>query len=156
MLLKFFELEARFPASPDEVPAAAVQYVSQQVGVDAAAFVSYPWSGRAIERHRVQIRQSFGFREFTRGDEDKLADWLATEICPVELREELLREALLVRCRTERLEPPGRPERIIGSAKTRFEKSFCELVTRRLGAVGAERLEELVADEGGGGGCWRS
>ncbi len=149
VLLKFFEMEGRFPASRGDVPPGAVQYVAQQVGVDAAAFTSYNWSGRAIERHRVQIRQAFGFREFSRGDEDKLADWLATEICPVELREELLREALLVRCRTERLEPPGRPERIIGSARTRFDKSFCDLVAGRLGPGGAERLEELVADEEG-------
>lgn len=28
VLLKFFELEARFPAAPDEVPAAAVAYVA--------------------------------------------------------------------------------------------------------------------------------
>ncbi|NQE91390.1 hypothetical protein [Nocardia terpenica] len=33
------------------------------------------------------------FREFTRADEDKLADWLAVEVCPVELRVEQLLEA---------------------------------------------------------------
>jgi hypothetical protein len=102
VLLKFFELEARFPSSPSEIPAAAIDYVADQVGVDAAVFVSYPWTGRAIERHRVQIRHAFGLREFTRGDEDKLADWLAVEVCPVELREGQLHEALLVRCRSER------------------------------------------------------
>jgi Domain of unknown function (DUF4158) len=36
--LKFFELEGRFPASRGDVPSEAVQYVVQQVGVDAAAF----------------------------------------------------------------------------------------------------------------------
>lgn len=43
--------------------------------MDPGEFESYDWFGRAIKRHRVQIRQAFGFREFTLGDEDKLADW---------------------------------------------------------------------------------
>ncbi|MFC4590239.1 hypothetical protein [Sphaerisporangium corydalis] len=33
------------------------------------------------------------------GDEDKLADWLATKICPVEISRDRLRGALLARCR---------------------------------------------------------
>lgn len=84
------------------------------------------FSGRTIEYHRAQIRDVFGFREFTRADEDKLADWLAHEVCPVELRDEQLREALLVRCRTERPEPPGRIERIVGAARAAFEQQFCD------------------------------
>lgn len=99
--LKFFELEARFPGSTGEFPGAAVSYVADQVGLDAATFASYAWIDRAIERHRGQIRHAFGFREFSRSDEDKLADRLAVEVCPVELREEQLREALMVRRRAD-------------------------------------------------------
>jgi Domain of unknown function (DUF4158) len=86
--------------------------------------VLYRWTGRTIEYHRAQIREAFGFREFTRADEDKLADWLATEVCPVEFRDEQLREALLVRCGGERLEPPGRIERIIRSARATHRYHF--------------------------------
>jgi hypothetical protein len=53
-------------------------------------------------------------REFSQGDEDKLAGWLAEGVCPVELRDDQLREALLVRCRAERIEPPGRVDRTVG------------------------------------------
>ncbi|WP_411143789.1 DUF4158 domain-containing protein [Streptomyces sp. x-80] len=35
LLLKFFEVEARFPVSAGEVPAPAVAYVAQQVKVPA-------------------------------------------------------------------------------------------------------------------------
>ncbi|WP_094191761.1 DUF4158 domain-containing protein [Streptomyces katrae] len=31
LLLKFFEIEARFPEGPGEVPTAAVEYAAQQV-----------------------------------------------------------------------------------------------------------------------------
>jgi TnpA family transposase len=101
----------------------------------------------AIERHRVQIRKAFGFREFSRSDEDKVADWLATEVCPVELRDEQLRDALLVRCRAERLEPPGRADRIIGSARNRFEQWFCERTAARLSDDCAQRLEQLTSTD---------
>jgi hypothetical protein len=62
LLKKFFELEARFPRGPEEVPPGAVAYVAGQVSVDAAAFERYPWAGRSIKGHRAQIRQAFGFR----------------------------------------------------------------------------------------------
>ena len=144
LLLKFFELEARFPDAVDELPVAAVSYVAEQVRVDPHELAGYRWQGRSIEYHRAQIRDAFGFREFTRADEDKFADWLATEVCPVELRDEQLREAVLVRCRAAKVEPPGRPERIIGAAKALFEKTFCEQTLLRLAPECAERLSALV------------
>jgi hypothetical protein len=145
LVLKFFEIEARFPRDASEFPAAAVTYVAEQVKVDPGELAAYRFSGRTIEYHRAQIRDVFGFREFTRADEDKLADWLAHEVCPVELRDEQLREALLVRCRTERLEPPGRIERIVGAARATFEQQFCDRTLARLGEHCAQRLEDLAA-----------
>lgn len=159
LLLKFFELEACFPSSVSDLPPAAVSYVARQVAVEPELLAEYAWYGRAIKRHRVQIGDVFGFREFGKGDEDKLSDWLAAEVCPVELRDGQLHEALLVRCRAERLEPPGRPDRIIGSARTRFERQFCDLIVSRLPDVCASRLEALVDGDRpgrGGAGCSRS
>jgi TnpA family transposase len=145
VLLKFFELETRFPDDVSEIPSAALGYVAQQVKVDSTEFARYDWGGRAIERHRMQIRAAFGFRMFTRADEDNLAGWLVSEVCPVELRDEQLREALLVQCRAERLEPPGRVDRIIGSARAAFEQQFCDRIVNRLGEHCAERLEDLAS-----------
>ncbi|MFI7015135.1 DUF4158 domain-containing protein [Streptomyces sp. NPDC050164] len=50
LLLKFFEVEARFPESAKEMPAAAVEYVAQQVKVPAGAWAD---SG---ERRRDRVR----------------------------------------------------------------------------------------------------
>ncbi|MCW4356113.1 Tn3 family transposase [Hoyosella sp. YIM 151337] len=144
VMLKFFEIEARFPSQASEIPTDAVAYVAEQVKVDPTEFPNYRWAGRTIEYHRAQIRAVFGFREFTRADEDKLADWLSLEVCPVELRDEQLREALLVRCRVERIEPPGRIERIIRSARAGFDQRFCSTTVDRLGEDCVARLEELA------------
>jgi hypothetical protein len=62
VLLKYFDLEARFPRHAGEVPQAAVRYVAAQVKVDPALFRQYPWSGSMIEYHRAQIRAALRFR----------------------------------------------------------------------------------------------
>lgn len=73
VLLKFFEIEARVPRAAEEVPPSTVAYLAAQLAVDVGEFATYGWSGRTIEYHRAQVRAAFGFREFARGDEDKLA-----------------------------------------------------------------------------------
>ncbi len=157
VLLKFFELEARFPRHAGEVPPAAVTYVAQQVGVESGEFLCYDWAGRAVKYHRAQIRQALGFRESTLADEDRLASWLGTEVCPVELREEALHEAVVARCRAEHFEPPAlsRLDRVIGAGRAAAERDLCNRTIARLSASTAERLEALIAptaaDEATGG-----
>lgn len=148
LMLKFFEIEARFPRHGGEVPEAAVDYVASQVKVDSEEFASYDyWRGRSVKYHRAQVREAFGFREATRADEEALAAWLAEEVCPVELNDGRLREALLARCRAEKVEPPGRVERIVGAASADFERLFCSRTVSRLSDHSIAGLEELVASE---------
>jgi TnpA family transposase len=151
LLLKFFELEARFPRHAAELPPAAVEYISGQVKVPAASFGEYGWSGRTIEYHRAQIRVALGFREATREDEDRLATWLASEVCPTELNDERQKAALLTRCRAARIEPPGRVDRILGAAQAGFEQRFCQQTVDKLPEDAIARLEELAADDQGDG-----
>ncbi|MGW3661480.1 DUF4158 domain-containing protein [Streptomyces sp. NPDC005151] len=142
LLLNFFELEGRFPQLVEEFPQAAVDYVADVVKVPAEALAKYDLSSRSAKGHRTQIREALGFRPVTRADEQRLTEWLSTEVCPVELVEDRQREALLVQCRAGRIEPPGRIDRIISAAQARADKAFC--------ARTVERLGEPVA-----AGCWR-
>ncbi|WP_326642622.1 DUF4158 domain-containing protein [Nonomuraea fuscirosea] len=146
VILKFFELEGRFPRRED-VPKAAVDYVAGQVNVDAALFGEYRWSGSTIEYHRAQIRRFHGFRETTVADEDKLTFWLADKICPVETSRERLRAALLARCREDRTEPPTpkQIERLTGAAEALFEREFTATTMRRFPVSAAAALEGLIA-----------
>ncbi|MEU1878940.1 DUF4158 domain-containing protein [Streptosporangium sp. NPDC020072] len=125
LMLKFFELEARFPRR-EGLPRPAVEFMAGQVKVDAALFAAYDWSGRTIECHRAQIRKFHDFREPTVGGEDKLADWLAAKICPAEVSRDRLRGALLARCREDRIESlkTFRIERVLGAAEAMFERNF--------------------------------
>ena len=42
-MLKFYEIEGRFPAYGEEVPPAAVGYLASLVKVDPALFAKYAW-----------------------------------------------------------------------------------------------------------------
>jgi hypothetical protein len=57
VLLKSFQLDGRFPATPHEVPASVVTFLAQQLALDPLAFGRYDWWGRVIDDHRRLIRQ---------------------------------------------------------------------------------------------------
>lgn len=139
LLLKFFEVEARFLENAGEIPEPAVSYVAQQVKVAAKEWAAYDWSGRAIKRHRVEMRGAFGFRECTEEDQAQLAKWPAMELCMVELSRDRLAEAVVARCRKDRLEPPT-PRRI-GWWGQRSAPSRS--------AATRSRLDDLIAEDAG-------
>jgi hypothetical protein len=90
---------ARFPRDR-ELPATAVAFMAEQVGVPAGDLAGYDWAGRSIKYHRAQVREAFCFRESTVADEQRWARWLQDEVYPVELSEDRVRDALLRRCRS--------------------------------------------------------
>ena len=144
--LKFFELEARFPFAAAEFASSVLEFVAVQVKVAAERLVDYDWDSRSATYHRAQIRESFGFRVCTRADENDLAAWLGREVCPIDSRQDTLLEALRRECRSRRLEPPGRVERIVGSARNSFEVQFSNRTLARLNFEQIEALERLVAE----------
>ena len=151
VILKYFQLHGQFPRSARQLPRAAVGYVARQVQIPAAALREYRWDGRSAKRHRMQVRDQLGFREASRADEDRLATWLAQEVAPTERSDERLREALLTRCRQERIEPPGRVQRIVTAARATSTAALCARTVDRLTADAAERLEQLAEPSDG----WR-
>lgn len=79
-------------------------------------------------------------------DADKLAEWLAANVCEAERRYEQVSEELLARCRAERIEPPavGRVDRIVRSALAQAEKALTARIAGRLPAEVVVRLRALV------------
>jgi hypothetical protein len=136
LLLKFYTRAGRFPRGRGELPDEAVEFVARQVGVDPAELGFYEWTGRTIEYHRRQIRAHLGFRECTVADAEKLTGWLAADVCEVERRPDLVHDELLVRCRTERIEPPAarRVDRVVRSAlpgRAGADRPHCGPAARR-------------------------
>ena len=107
ILLKFFQIEGRFPSGASEIPLSVVRFVSRQLEVDPMDWSTYPWEGRILKYHRAEIRDWCGFREITLADQEVLKRWLVEAVIPLEPRVEGLREALLQRCRALQIEPPS-------------------------------------------------
>ena len=150
VLLKFYQIEGRFPAYPEEVPAAAVRYLGSLVKVDPVLFAKYSRTGRTIKNHRAQIRELHGTRGPTEADEERWAQWLADEMCPTETSRDGLADALVRRCRSEKVEPPtsGQVERIVASGCRRFDDAFAATTAGRLGPAACARLQELLFQPG--------
>lgn len=144
LLLKFYTRLGRFPRGRTELPEAAVEFVAGQVGVEPAELGFYEWTGRTVEYHRAQIRAHLGFRECSVADAERLTEWLAGNVCEAERRPELVREELLVRCPSERIEPPA-ADRIVRSALHQAEQMLTARVVSRLPADTAARLRALVS-----------
>ncbi|HKR51614.1 MAG TPA: DUF4158 domain-containing protein, partial [Pseudonocardiaceae bacterium] len=146
LLLKFYVRHGRFPRGRGELSDEAVAYVARQVAVPAPDLGFYEWDGRTVEYHRAQIRRFLGFRECTVADAEKLAAWLAEEVCQRERRPERVREELLKHCRGEGIEQPaaGRIGRIIGSGLRQAEKTLVAKVAGRIPPEVATRMTVLV------------
>jgi hypothetical protein len=146
LLLKFFQLEGRFPLNPHEVPKDAVKFVAQQVGVDPGDWQDYPWQGRSAAYHRTSIRKQLGFQETTAADVKTLKSWLIDEILNNENRLERLFEAILERCRALHIEPPtqGRIRRLLGSALQEHEKRFCNEICKSLDRATMGVMDDLL------------
>ncbi len=147
LLLKFYIRRGRFPRGRGELPDEAVAFVAQQVGVEPVDLGFYEWSGRTIEYHRAQIRAHLGFRECSVADADTLTGWLAVNVCEAERRPEQVRDELLVRCRSERIEPPaaGRIERVVRSALYQGEQTLTRRIAEAIPDEAVARLHALVA-----------
>ncbi|OIJ91221.1 hypothetical protein [Streptomyces colonosanans] len=97
--------------------------------------------GETVSRH--------GFRANTEEDQERLAVWLATELCPVELSRDQLAAAVVARCRNDHVEPPapGQVKRLVGKAVKEFEARFCRSTLDRLSHATRSRLEDLIAGD---------
>lgn len=150
LLLKFFQIEARFPISKQEIPKSVVSYIAKQVDVSPRAIKEYPFSGRTIERHRSQIRQFFGFRETTVEDAFELTKWLQEKVLAYDRQESHLEAAAYQRLRSLKLEPPSpdRIERLIRSAVRTCEETFCSTIFEQLSSQTLIKLDALLRTDG--------
>ncbi len=146
VLLKFFQHEGRFPHYRYEIPPAIADFIAQQLELQAVLLKDYDWSGRTIEYHRAQIRETLGFHPATAQDAERLGDWLLEHAAGENPNVDSFEQALLGQCREEHIEPPspGRVDRIVHSALHRFHDQVCGAIAQRLSAQTRRRLDALL------------
>ena len=146
LLLKFFEVEGRFPRHKHEIPALVVAHVAGQVEVVADLYLQYDWRGRSIEQHRADIRALLGFRTATIQDGRDLVAWLGTQEIVYERQIEPVKAAAYARCRALRIEPPSpdRVDRLVRSAMHTAEERVCGAVHARLPSAARAEMDALL------------
>jgi TnpA family transposase len=126
VLLKFFQLEARFPNSKNEIPKDVVNYIAKQLQLIGVPFEDYDINSRSHFYHKEQIREFFGFREATTDDANQLTDWLSKYVFYHDSDFNILKEEAYNRLRELQIEPPTaeRLGRIIRTAINIYEDQF--------------------------------
>jgi TnpA family transposase len=151
LLLKWFQHENRFPRRKQEIPADVLDFLARQLSVEANVFRQYALEGRTIARHRMLVREFYGFRESTVEDAVALTDWLVANVLPQHHKLDALATAVYDRCRILHLEPPSpqRIERIIRSAINTADERFYEITRHKLTSATCVRLDALLNTSSG-------
>jgi TnpA family transposase len=148
LLLKFFEMEGRFPVLKGDVPKAVIKFLAVKLGVSIEDWFDfeYDWQGRNSRNHRSFIRSYFGFRESTVADSDQVAEWLFQDVLDHEVNDSHIEEAAYQRFRHLKIEPPDatRMERLVRSAIRAYEKSLFKEIYAGLSRSVCKRLDFLL------------
>jgi TnpA family transposase len=149
VLLKFFQLEARFPRSRQEIPKPIVSYIARQLELSPNSFREYEWQGRTSVRHRVEIREFFGFRESTQQDAQQIKEWLCQSVLIYDRQESHLETIVYQRFRELRLEPPtpDQVKRLIRSAVRTAEATCSKTLFKQLSSESLVRIDALLSTE---------
>ncbi|EDX83090.1 hypothetical protein S7335_268 [Synechococcus sp. PCC 7335] len=149
ILLKFFQVEGRFPQHAGEVPKAITDFIAQQLALSEADYRQYKWSGRTVKTHRSQIRTFLGIRPMRQSDQQELKRWLIEEILPLGLSFEALKAQAYGQLRQLKIEPPTAKglERLIRSAARLHERSFCKQIAAQLSAKTRASINALLNTE---------
>lgn len=125
VLLKFFQMEARFPNSKNEIPKVVVKYIAKQMQLIGVQF-DYDLNSRTHYYHKAQIREFFGFREPTSADANNLTEWLSKYVFYHDANLDNLKAEAYSRLRELHIEPPTaeRIDRITKSAINIYEDHF--------------------------------
>lgn len=146
VLLKYVQIDGRFPRTRHEVPPAAIAHLAHQLSLPATAFIAYDWEGRTIKLHRAAIREFLTLREATVADQEMLTAWLVERHVPTTRQIPALIEHVKTRCRDLHLElpTPDRVERLVRTAIATFDAQLTAQIVARLSPATCERLDALL------------
>ena len=149
LLLKYFQIEGKFPRHRREIPQAAIDYIARQLKLSPDVLQKYNWMGRTSVNHRRTIRTFLGFRESTVVDMGDMDTWLQEHILPHTQRLDALTTAVYDRYRVLKIEPPtrGRIERLVRSALRQYTERFCQTITSKLSTQTRSHLDALLVWE---------
>jgi TnpA family transposase len=152
LLLKFFQIEGRFPENKSEIPKKCAAFIADQLEIEVEAFhefFDYDSDSRTIMYQRAEIRKFTGFRECTVADADKLTKWLRNNVLPQGCTEEQVKAAAYKRFMEQQIEPPEklRIERLVNSAINSHDKLVFQRIMDSIPKSAVTWLDELLVNK---------
>jgi TnpA family transposase len=149
VLLKFFQMEAKFPFHHHIVPKQVVSYIARLLKVSPKQYSEYSFLGRTAERHRAEIREFFGFRELNPYDKKELITWLCESVLAYDRQTSKLEAAVYQHLRELKLEPPipSGVEKLIRSAVSTTEKAFCAGIFNQIESGALTKMDALISTQ---------
>jgi hypothetical protein len=146
IFLKFFQYNARFPVSKNEIPKDVINFIAKQLSIDNTLFEKYNWQGRSIKYHKARIREFFGFRESTKKDIQEMNEWLIEKALFYESDIEKLKELFYSRFREINVVPPSNDqvERVVKSVFNTYENNFFQDTYKKLKKDSILKMDFLI------------
>jgi TnpA family transposase len=145
-LLKFFQLEGRFPATLDEVPEQGLAYLAQVVESAAPLAALSDLPPRTYERQRAEVRTFLGVRQATLTDYKRAQQGLLEHALPGAQSEAELSDTLRAWFRRQQLELPSdtQQQRILKSAVHQADTAFAAGVCVQLSRTTTQAIDTLL------------
>ena len=143
VMLKFFELNHRFPNLHDTITN-LVEILAWQL--DCEEITELDASDRSYERFRLEIRKQFGFKYATQADQERFLTYCSVAIFPEVLTPEQERAKAYDYFKSQKLEPPAHLhlERILKSAHHRFETAYFKRIEQSISQETKLAIDELL------------
>ncbi len=146
VLLKVFQLEARFSGRREQRVPGITHFLARQLGMAETSSVGSAPGERTLRFYKAQIRAFTGLREFTLEDVEPFTAWLAERVISPDPSSEVFKQLAYGRLRDCKLEPPTpeRLSRLLRSALTRWETGMFETLTAKLSPSCRLALDALI------------
>lgn len=82
LMIKFFQLENRYPSNDNVISPELVGFLVNQLGINEKLIEKFDWENRNSERYRQEIREFLGYKQATLADSEKLVTWLMEYVLP--------------------------------------------------------------------------
>ncbi|MCP4287143.1 MAG: Tn3 family transposase [Gammaproteobacteria bacterium] len=151
VLLRHYQLYARFPKRIDEIASVVLEYVGFQVEASTNDLNDYACKSRTGRQHRCEILSHLGIRPFDKQAANCFRAWLIDTVFPEvpgpSYLDELITEWLL----HNHFERPGgyRLERMINSAERTFDRRLFQRIHGRLNKDICLRLDGILSEKDG-------
>jgi hypothetical protein len=148
VLLKYFQVEGRFPTSWHDVPREVIRHLAQSFGVSPDAYRHYELDGRLARYHKDDIRQWTGFRQGNTTDAEAIKAWVCAHSRVDETTIPVLMDRLTQRYKQLQIElpTPGRLERLAHSAAQTVEEQLFARLAEALTPDTRQMIDAMLTD----------